>query len=71
MIFGRLVSVVARFSTKILKTQAFHTMDNKTLATPELVKRTLTERIPFHSCLSMVGLYHRKRTRHAIKSCFS
>ena len=71
MLLGKLVGTFARFSTRALRTQIYHTMDNKTLATPELVKRSLKERIPFHSHLSMIGLYHRKRVRHAIKSCFS
>ena len=67
----KLFGVAARFSTKILRTQIFHNMDNKTLATPEIVKKALIQRIPFHSRLSMVSLYHQKRVRHAIKSCFS
>lgn len=62
---------LARFSTQVTRTQIFHTMSNRTLATPELVKRHLLTRIPFHSPLSMVSLYHGKRIRHAIKSCFS
>lgn len=65
------IRTLASFSTQVSRTQIFHTMSNRTLATPELVKRHLLARIPFHSPLSMVSLYHGKRIRHAIKSCFS
>lgn len=71
MNIGKLVRVVGRFSTQMLRTQVFHCMDNQTIATPELVKKALITRIPFHSRLSQIGLYHGKRTRHAIRSCFS
>lgn len=67
----RTLRTIATFSTQVTRTQIFHTMSNRTLATPELVKRQLLARIPFHSPLSMVSLYHGKRIRHAIKSCFS
>ena len=68
----KLFRFAARFSTTaVTRTQVFHNMSNKTLATPELVKRALLKRIPLHSRLSIVGLYHKKRVRHAIKSCFS
>lgn len=67
----RTVRILATFSTQITRTQIFHKMSNRTLATPELVRRHLLARIPFHSPLSMVSLYHGKRIRHAVKSCFS
>ena len=80
MIFNKLTRI-ARYSQHILfrtqhsnralNTQIFHSMDDRTLATPELAKLAVTKRIPFHSRLSSVGLYHGKRVRHAIKSCFS
>ena len=67
----RLTRLVFRFATQPLRTQIFHTMSDKELATPELVKRALIKRIPDHGRVSMVSLYHGKRVRHAIKSCFS
>lgn len=67
----RLARTALRFSTQPLRTQVFHSMTNKELATPEIVKRTLIKRIPEHSRVSLVSLYHGKRVRHAIKSCFS
>jgi len=60
-----------RLSAQTLRTQIFHTMTNKELATPELIKRSLVKRIPEHSRVSLMSLYHGKRVRHAIKSCFS
>ena len=62
---------VFKFCTKIYRTQVFHNLSNKQLATPELVKANLIERIPFHSRVSQVSLFHGKRVRHAVKSCFS
>lgn len=67
----RCLRAVANFSTQALRTEIFHTMSDRTLATPELVRRHLLKRIPFHSPLSQVSLYHGKRIRHAVKSCFS
>lgn len=67
----RLARNFARFSTPVLRTQIFETLTNKQLATPELIKRKLEARIPFHSRVSLVSIYHGKRVRHAVKSCFS
>lgn len=67
----RIVRNFTRFSTQVLRTQIFDSLTNKQLATPELIKRKLEARIPFHSRVSLVSLYHGKRVRHAIKSCFS
>jgi hypothetical protein len=60
-----------RFSTSTLRTQVFSTLTNTQLATPELMRLALIKRIPFHSRVSQVSLYHGKRVRHAVKSCFS
>ena len=54
-----------------LRTQIFTPLSNKQLATPELVRYHLLKRLPQHSRVSQVSLYHGKRVRHAIKSCFS
>jgi hypothetical protein len=54
-----------------LRTQIFAPLSNKELATPELVRHHLLKRLPNHSRVSLVSLYHGKRVRHAIKSCFS
>lgn len=67
----RLVNCFARFGTQALRTCVFNTLSNKELATPELMRLQLLKRIPFHSRVSQVSLYHKKRVRHAIKSCFS
>jgi len=62
---------VMQFSTQLLRTQVFSPMTNKQLATPELVRKVLNARLPFHSKVSLVSLYHKKRVRHATFSCFS
>jgi hypothetical protein len=67
----RALRTVFRFASQPLRTETFHKFTNKQLATPELVRLELIKRIPFHSKISQVALYHRKRTRHAIKTCFS
>jgi hypothetical protein len=71
MNFARILRTASFFSTQVFRTQVFHTLSNKTLATPELVRRHLISRIPFHSPISQVSLYHGKRARHAVKTCFS
>ena len=67
----RALGAAFRFSTSALRTQVFSTLTNTQLATPELMRLQLIKRIPFHSRLSQVSLYHGKRVRHAVKSCFS
>jgi hypothetical protein len=68
----RLARTAMRFGTqKLLPTQVFSPLTNKQLATPELVKKIMLKRIAFHSKVSLVSLYHKKRVRHAIKTCFS
>jgi hypothetical protein len=62
---------IFRFSTPLLRTQVFQRYTNRELATPEMMRLELIKRIPFHSRLSQVSLYHRKRVRHAVFSCFS
>lgn len=54
-----------------LRTQIFTPLSNKELATPELVRHHLLKRLAQHSRVSQVSLYHGKRVRHAIKTCFS
>lgn len=67
----RVIRPLFRFATERLRTETFRCFTNKQLATPELVRLELIKRIPFHSRLSQVALYHGKRVRHAIKTCFS
>jgi hypothetical protein len=59
------------FATEPLRTETFRRFSDKQLATPEMVRLELIRRIPLHSRLSQVSLYHGKRVRHAIKTCFS
>lgn len=67
----RCLAPALRFSTSVLRTQVFSSLSNKQLATPELMRLQLIKRIPFHSRVSQASLYHGKRVRHAVKSCFS
>jgi hypothetical protein len=67
----RLFRSAYRFATEPLRTEVFHRWTDKQLATPELVRLELIKRIPFHSRLSQIGLYHGKRVRHAVFTCFS
>ena len=67
----RAAKTLFRFASQPLRTQVFQGYTNKQLATPELMRLELIKRIPFHSRLSQVSLYHGKRVRHAIKTCFS
>lgn len=41
------------------------------MSTPELMKKVILKPIHMHSRVSQRSLFHGKRVRHAIKSCFS
>lgn len=57
--------------TPLRKTEVFESLTDKQLATPEFARALIRKRIDFHSRMSQTHLYHGKRVRHAIKSCFS
>ena len=70
IIMFKTIRVAFNFCRK-LNTQVFDKLTNKEFATPELMKKILLKPIHMHSRVSQISLYHKKRVRHAVKSCFS